>query len=73
MSNRIDTCKAADRLGMGGGKIGMPLRFGIALAQDRRATDAFSALPDDRKKQVIEGARGLHSNEELRQYVSSIG
>jgi len=69
MIHRTDRAEAGDL----GESFGMPLAFGIALAQDRRAVKAFSALPDRRKKQVIEGARKLQTSEEFHRYVSSIG
>ena len=73
VSNRIEKAAASRSPGPCGGKIGMPLSFGLALAQDRRATAVFSALPDHRKKQLLEQAKTFTASEDLRRFVSTIG
>lgn len=52
---------------------GLPLGFGMALAQNSRALERFSALPEREKKHIIQGAREIQSRQEMRAYVSSIG
>ena len=51
----------------------MPLGFSMALAQNTRALERFSALPEREKKSVIQGAREVGSKREMRAYVNAIG
>lgn len=50
----------------------VPLGFGIALAQDLAALNAFSALDNTRKQQIIENAGNIQSKEEMQIYVDSL-
>lgn len=54
------------------GKMSMPLSLGMALAQNADAMKHFSSLPDEGRKEFIEGSRRFRTNEELREYVRSI-
>ncbi len=51
---------------------GLPLGLGFGLAMNNDAMVGFSSLPDDEKRQVIEAARGIHSKEEMADFVNSI-
>ncbi len=51
---------------------GMPLGFGMALAQNSRALERFSALPEQEKKNIVNGAREVTSRREMRAYVNAI-
>ena len=50
----------------------MPLGFGMALAQNPAAMDAFSALDGEQRRQVLEKSRRIRSREEMRSYVDSL-
>ncbi|MGN0691257.1 MAG: hypothetical protein ACI4K7_02795 [Oscillospiraceae bacterium] len=50
----------------------IPMGFGIALAMDPQAMQVFSALPESRQRQMIDGTHAVSSKEEMRQYVEKI-
>jgi hypothetical protein len=51
---------------------GIPLGFGMALAQNYEAMSYFSALDEQQKQSIIEGTHGVRSKSEMRQYVSNL-
>ena len=51
---------------------GVPLGFGMALAQNPTAMDVFSALSEDQRRQVLEKSRRIRSKAEMRSYVDSL-
>ncbi len=51
---------------------GIPLGFGMALAQNSEAMNYFSALDEQQKREVIENCHGVGSKNEMRQYVSNL-
>ena len=51
---------------------GVPLGFGMALAQNARAVEMFSQLSKSEKRDILEGARSVQSKQEMREYVDSI-
>ncbi len=51
---------------------GIPLGFGMLLAQNAEAMDRFSALPDEKKQSIIDGAAKVNSKKEMREYVNQI-
>ena len=51
---------------------GVPLGFGMALAQNPTAMDVFSALSEAQRRQVLEKSRRIRSKEEMRSYVDSL-
>ena len=51
---------------------GMPLGFGMALAQNAKALEAFAALPEAERQAFIENARRASSKAEMRKYVDEI-
>lgn len=51
---------------------GIPLGFGMALAQNPDAMDVFSGLTEEQRNHVIEKSRGVKSKEEMRSYVDSL-
>ncbi len=51
---------------------GIPIGFGMALAQTRRAFDSFATMPRATQESIIEGTHQIHSKQEMKQYVSSI-
>lgn len=50
----------------------LPIGFTMALAQNSDALVYFSQLPDERKEQVVDGARQVDSREEMRAYVDNL-
>lgn len=52
---------------------GIPLGFGMALAQNSTAMNYFSSLTEQEKRQVIDNCHGVSSKSEMRQYVSHLG
>ena len=51
---------------------GVPLGFGMALAQNPDAMDVFSGLTEDQRRQVLSKSRRIRSREEMRSYVDSL-
>ena len=51
---------------------GIPLGFGMLLAQNAEAMDRFSALSDEQKQLIIDGAAKVNSKQEMREYVNQI-
>lgn len=47
----------------------VPLGFGMALAQDRKALEGFARLTPEGRQSVIDGAARVSSREEMREYV----
>lgn len=50
----------------------LPLGFGMALAQNLEAMQRFSALPESRKKEIINGTHSVTSKAEMRRYVDKV-
>ena len=51
---------------------GLPLGFGLALAQNTKALMCFTALTDQEKKNVIDGTKQIHSKQEMQDYVKRL-
>lgn len=51
---------------------GIPMGFGMALAQNTAALQAFSALSKNRQQAFIDGAHHVSSKQEMRNYVNEI-
>lgn len=51
---------------------GIPLGFGMALAQNSEAMNYFASLDEQSKQEVINNCHGVQSKNEMRQYVSSL-
>lgn len=51
---------------------GLPLGFGMALAQNEQAMEHFSTLPKSEKQAVVDGARQVRSKQEMQKYVEKI-
>ncbi len=51
---------------------GVPLGFGMALAQNPDAMDVFSGLTPAQREQVLEKSRRVRSKAEMRSYVDSL-
>lgn len=54
-------------------KIELPLGFGMALAQDEAAMKRFESLTDAEKQAILKRTHSVHSKQEMRQLVSSLG
>ena len=51
---------------------GIPLGFGMALAQNPDAMDVFSSLTEEQRRKVLRKTRRIGSKEEMRAYVDSL-
>ncbi len=50
----------------------LPIGFGLALAQNIKAMEYFSRLPDAQKQTVIDQTHGIQSSDEMRRFVNSL-
>lgn len=50
----------------------LPLGFGMALSANFEAMNAYSAMTDGEKEQIVERARNARSEAEMHQIVSDI-
>lgn len=57
-------------IGQGGD---MPVGFGLSLAANAKAMEAFSNMSDPMKAAAVEKSRQMHSREEMERYVDSLG
>lgn len=52
---------------------GIPMGFGMLLAQDQQAMAQFAAFSPQQKQAVIDGAKTIRSKAEMRDYVQKLG
>ena len=50
----------------------MPIGFGMALAMDYTAMEAYAALTEEQKQKVLDRARNARSEEEMRQIIAGV-
>mgnify|MGYP001065040258 CR=1 FL=1 len=50
----------------------LPMGFGMALAQNPEALEAFSDMSDAEKREVIDGTHSVRSKTEMRRYVDGM-
>ena len=50
----------------------VPMGFGMALAQNLKAMEYFSSLPDAQKQSIINATRGITSKAEMKSYVEHL-
>lgn len=50
----------------------LPIGFTMELAMHSDALNQFSKLPKAQQNQLVDGARQVHSREEMRHYVESM-
>lgn len=50
----------------------VPIGFGMALAQNLDAMNSFANLDKDKQQEVINKTTGIHSKQEMQQFVSSL-
>lgn len=50
----------------------VPIGFGMALARNEKAVNAYAMMTKEQKQAILEKARKAHSEKEMRQIVSSI-
>lgn len=51
---------------------GIPLGFGMALAQNAAAFERFSNMTHAQKRAIIDGVQGIGSKEEMQAYVNRL-
>ena len=50
----------------------VPIGFGMALAMDYTAMEAYAALTEEQKQQVLDKARNARSEEDMRQLIAGV-
>ena len=50
----------------------VPIGFGMALAMDYTAMEAYAALTEEQKQQVLDKARNARSEEKMRQIIAGV-
>ena len=55
------------------GYYNIPIGFGMALAMNPVAFNAYSAMTEEQKRAVIEKAHSARSEQEIHEIVNSIG
>ena len=50
----------------------VPIGFGMALAMNRRALNAYAAMTEDQKQAILNKAHNARSEREMRQIVNSM-
>ncbi len=50
----------------------MPIGFAMALAMNPEAMQAFAAMNESQKQQLIDGTHTVKSKDEMHRYVNSI-
>ena len=50
----------------------VPIGFGMALAMDYTAMEAYAALTEEQRQQVLDKARNARSEEEMRQIIAGV-
>ena len=50
----------------------VPIGFGMELAMDYTAMEAYAALTEEQKQQVLDKARNARSEEEMRQIIAGV-
>ena len=51
----------------------LPIGFGLSLAANTAAMDAFAAMSDAEKERVVEQSRQMHSKQEMERFVNGLG
>lgn len=51
---------------------GIPLGFGMALAQNSKAMEYFSSLSEQQRQAIIAGTHSISSKQEMRAYVNQM-
>ena len=57
-------------IGQGGN---MPIGFGLSLAANAKSMEAFAAMSDAEKEQVVEKSRQMHTRADMQNFVNSLG
>lgn len=50
----------------------LPIGFTMELSKHLDALNHFASLPKDKQTQVIEGAKQMHTHDEMRNYVENL-
>lgn len=50
----------------------IPIGLGMALAMNPGAMEAFTALPEQRKQEIIEHTHQINSRQEMHDYVENL-
>ena len=50
----------------------LPMGLGMALAKNTKALTVFASLPEERRREVIEGTHAIQSKREMQAYVDHL-
>ena len=51
---------------------GLPMGFGMALAQNEKALSCFSNMSEQQKKEVIDKTHSIKSKKEMKAFVNNL-
>ncbi|NLB35819.1 MAG: hypothetical protein GX824_00685 [Clostridiales bacterium] len=51
---------------------GVPLGFGMALAQNTQAMEHFTRLPKEKRKAIVDQTKGINSKGEMQAFVDNM-
>lgn len=51
---------------------GIPMGFGMALAQNQKAMEYYATLSADEKLAIVSGTHNIHSKNEMQAYVQKL-
>ena len=57
-------------IGMGGD---MPIGFGLSLAMNNEAMEAFAKMSDEKKRETVEKSRRMHTKADMERFVNNLG
>lgn len=72
MNNKDELRDAAGKWNIGAGG-SMPIGFGLSLAANTKSMEAFANMNDAEKNATVEKSRGMHTREDMLQFVNSLG
>lgn len=57
-------------IGEGGG---LPIGFGLSLAANAKAMEAFANMSETEKEKTVEKSRQMHTRQDMERFVDSLG
>lgn len=57
-------------IGEGGG---LPIGFGLSLAANAKAMEAFANMSEAEKEKTVEKSRQMHTRQDMERFVDSLG
>lgn len=72
MDNKDELRDVAGKWNIGAGG-SMPIGFGLSLAANTKSMEVFANMTDAEKNATVEKSRGMHTREDMMQFVNSLG